>query len=313
MMELLKKYWWIVAIISIGLIAAYIIGNYSSVKIDVLPVSSADSLITINNNNIYFTNNKKLLSLPTKGSSKDINILDSDITNDSSSPEGNKIYYLKGSNSLSKSHILDTTTGNNKEYRLYDAIFWQNNDARFVEYNDNSASIYSEAGNKILPGLKYPSFISFAGTIYGSINSETPELQGYNWKSINSNNTIQILNNSEESAPWTTAKYLLYLDTDNKFNIINSQGKKTTFGAKITQNLITSNDGDNQYYISQDGSKITINSINLSNGQAEKVLSTDLKSIAEKNNFDSNLIKKAIEKDKTLYLLVDTKILRIKL
>lgn len=214
MMNILKKYWWVLFGAGLLVTALVAVSNFSSnSSAKLLSIESAESILAINKTSIYVLNNKRIVKLPSTSSGGVFSIIDSDVTYASASSDKNKIYYTKGVGLASKSFIFDILNSSTKEYQVYDEFFWKNNAGQFVKYQSGKSSVLSESLSTELSALPYSSFISYAGLVLGSSNTGTPETQGYRWVVVNkasaSFSTLDILDYKVETAPWVSGDYLL--------------------------------------------------------------------------------------------------------
>jgi hypothetical protein len=319
MRDIIKKYKIIIIIFTIFAIIAFgsaFIGSQSSAKL--LPAESVDSIAAINSSNIYILNNQKLIKLPSSGDSKNFQIIDSDITFSSTSPDQNKIYFTKGDKESAKSYIFDIKSNKIKQYDLYDEFFWQGSAGRFVDFNGGESTIYNEALSAEYSDLPFPSYTSYANIILGSTVTETPESQGFKWQVINQQSasfkSLSILDFEEETAPWVIGNYMLYLNNENSTTVVNNQNQKKIINFIIPQENMTSSDSKTQYFISSDKvGIININSINLDNAQPKLIKKTNISSILNKEKSNLADVKQVYYYSNNLYIVLGDKIVRISL
>lgn len=320
MKSILKKYWW--AILGAGLLVLVLaaVSNFStnnSAKL--LSIESAESILTINKTSIYILNNKRIVKLPGASSGGVFSIIDSDVTYASVSSDKNKIYYTKGGGVASKSFIFDVLNGNIKEYQAYDEFFWKNSAGQFVKYQSGKSTILSESLAVEFSNLPYSGFISYAGVVLGSSGGESPETQGYRWVVVNkasaSFSTLDILDYKDETAPWVSGDYLLYINNKDQTVVIDNANQRKTISQPILPSRITTAAGASQYFVSVDSKPgyINISSLNLAEGQVKLQKKVDVGGLLKKEGLSLENIKEVYFWDDSLYVLIGSKIMRITL
>lgn len=315
MLQLIKTHHKLFLLLLVSVVIVFVYFFFTKNPVKLLPLSGVDSLLALDNS-LYFSSDKKIMAFSlTKGGSS--SLIASDTTSVIPSPGGAKIYFSTGAGKTAKTYIITTDDASKKERSLPDEFFWKNNEGLFVEYVGPLSNIYSETKEKQYADLPFYSFISFAGIVLGSEGSETPEDQGYKWKVVNKFsapfNTIEILDYKEETAPWITADYLLYINSNNNLVSINKKGQRKTINSQIDKALLTSSPGDLQYFIDPSGDEIKIKSVNLSNGKISDIKSVNIGDLAKKNKINTSAITQVYEKNNVLYLLIDKRILSVNL
>ena len=318
MMKMSRKYWWIIIGLIVLILIAVILnlsGLGASAK--VLQIESADSILSINSSSIYISNNKKIIKLPLNEPGKSFDVIDSDITLTNTSASSNKVYYVKGESSNSKSYIFDTTSNSIKEYTLYDEFLWVGNDGKFVDLSGGTATILNESLGIDYKNLPYPSYNSFARILLGSTVTQTPETQGYKWNVINQESAgfknLSIENYKEETSPWSSGEYMLYTNSDDKLAIINNKGDIKTIDVLIDKKRLTNNDNDNQYYVEASQSILTIKALNLSAGSISDFKKINIASVLNANKLSTAEIRQVYYYNNSLYILISNKIMKVNL
>lgn len=320
MKNILKKYWLVLVGVGLLVLAIAAVSNFStnnSAKL--LSIESTESILTINKTSIYVLNNKRIVKLPSTSSGGVFSIIDSDVSYASVSSDKNKIYYTKGVGIASKSFIFDVLSGNTKEYQAYDEFFWKNSAGQFVKYQSGKSAILSESLSVEFSALPYSSFISYAGLVLGSSNIGSPETQGYRWVVVNkasaSFSTLDILDYKEETAPWVSGDYLLYINNKDQTVVIDNKNQRKTISQPILPSRITTTAGSSQYFVGVDSKPgyINISSLNLTDGQVKLQKRVDVSGLLKKEGLNLENIKEVYFSDDSLYVLIGSKIMRITL
>lgn len=321
MMNILKKYWW--AILGAGLLVLVLaaVSNFStnnSAKL--LSIESAESILTINKTSIYVLNNKRIVKLSSTSSGGVFSIIDSDVTYASVSSDKNKIYYTKGAGIASKSFIFDVLNSSTKEYQAYDEFFWKNSAGQFVKYQSNKSSILSESLAVEFSNLPYSGFVSYSGIVLGNPYDEPLDADesSYQWTVVNKNSasfkSLDIQDYKDETSPWVSGDYLLYINNKDQTVIINNKNQRKPLDQLILQSKMTTMAGDNQYFVSSSKpGYIDISSLKLADGQVKLQKKVDVSGLLKKEGLGLENIKEVYSSDNSLYVLIGSKIMRIAL
>ena len=322
MTNILKKYWW--AILGEGLLVLVLaaVSNFSTTNsAKLLSIESAESILAINKTSIYVLNNKRIVKLPSTSSGGVFSIIDSDVTYASASSDKNKIYYTKGVGIASKSFVFDVLSGSTKEYQAYDEFFWKNNAGQFVKYQSGKSTILSEALAGEFSNLPYSGFVSYSGIVLGNPYDEPLDADesGYQWTVVNKNSasfkSLDIQDYKDETSPWVSGDYLLYINKKDQTVFIDNKNQRKTISQPILPSRITTAAGASQYFVGVDSKPgyINISSLNLTDGQVKLQKKVDVSGLLKKEGLNLENIKEVYFSDDSLYVLIGSKIMRIAL
>lgn len=306
----------IIAIAVITIVVVFFIASFipRGEGYSLIKISSIDSILNINEKITYLSNGQ-ILAAQLGKSSLNSEVIDRNITSHYNSPDNNKTYYALSSGNNLKSYVLDYTNNNKKEFNLYSGFLWQENQPRFVNINNGKASILDESLNVVFSNLNYQNFISYSNIVLGQPENSDPDQESNTYNVINTNSTslksLDLSNIMEDTSAWTNGKYLMYLNSDDKFVTIDNTGKKSTYDFALTDRQISSGNNELEYFIIFENTNAIIKSVNLSNGKISKVKTLNKEEIKSKTGVELEKINQIYKYNKDIYIVSNKQLLRV--
>ncbi len=302
-------------VISIIIIYALLQSNRAS-GVTMLEGINTNKILSINKGAIYYVDGFNIIKSNIQQTDTTYELIDEGTASYSISPELNKFYFSKGVAKNSKTYLYSTDDDTKREYGLYDSYFWFGNDLRLVQLFSGTSNILDENLKVQYSKLPFGVYESYSKIILGSINTESPEFQGYKWEVVNRQSakfkSLVINDEGEISEPWPNGDYLLYNNINDNLVVINNQAEKSVFNYLLTDKNISNGSGSNRYFSDISNGKIIIGNINLNNGSKNIIKEYSLQQISGSIDTKDG-ISQVLYKDSFLYVVVGGKVLRFDL